>query len=176
MADFDESKSAVDASPADLGALAALAPPVDDNEILYRRVLCGGDGYYLNENHRTVVSSQAFSDRGQKPSVNRALLCEDGIAFTQEGDESNGVLSLVAKDVRAIDSVVQFDTAGRKEKLRHRIDVYPDPIKDQPGQRDNLSHAEIRPDPSYASKSIFRKLIERLAQLAAWAVKPADIR
>jgi hypothetical protein len=48
---------------------------------------------------------------------------------------------------------------------------------------DNPAHAEIRPTPAYQTKSVFRKLQERLAFLAmqriqtqGWEIPPLDQR
>jgi hypothetical protein len=66
---------------------------------------------------------------------------------------------------------------------QYKIDVIADPISGQVDQPDNLAHAEIRPMPEYQSKSVFRKLQERLAILATqrieqqdWEIPPADLR
>lgn len=75
------------------------------------------------------------------------------------------LLSIVARDVRSIDTVVQNDKAG---KIIQTFDVNIEhvPILNHPTLPDNPAHAEIYTNPHCPNKSVFRKLAERLAQLA----------
>ncbi|OGQ91855.1 MAG: hypothetical protein A2289_11710 [Deltaproteobacteria bacterium RIFOXYA12_FULL_58_15] len=134
-------------------------------EPLYRRVLCGVGHFQPLEDGTVKISSQAFSDRGMKPSVDRSSLCPHGPSYSQ-ADLSDGVVSVLASGVRGI--------AARSVKdgvtISYAIDVFPDPL---PG---NPAHAEIRPSPEYATKSAFRKVLEALALLAAWEIYPEEIR
>lgn len=149
---------------------------VVDDELLYRCVFFGRNCYQIDG--KTVhISSQAFADTNQAPSVDRAKLCAFEPIRTQK-DVKDGVISLVTIEVRMIDTVVTRNDKG-KIICTYKIDVYPAPIVDEPNLQDNPAHAEIRPTPEYQSKSVFRKLLERLAFLAnqrEWEILPYELR
>jgi hypothetical protein len=153
---------------------------VTDDEIIYRCVFYDR-GLYRIVDQRLQLSSQAFADRNQMPSVDRATLRGNDPTPTQKNPE-DGVVSLLTQAIRQIDSVRQMDAKG-KLIAQYKIDVIADPISGQVDQPDNLAHAEIRPTPEYQSKSVFRKLQERLALLATqrieqqdWEIPPSDLR
>lgn len=75
--------------------------PVDDDEVLYRRVPCVEGLYIIQAGGIIKVSSAAFSDRSFRPPVNRAELCHHDPGETQR-DPSDGVVSVVTGDVRSI--------------------------------------------------------------------------
>ena len=110
------------------------------------------------------VSSAAFSDRSFRPSVDRAELCHNDPKETQH-ELSDGVVSVVTRDVRSTDTVVQNDKDGKPIRA-FDVDVEPVPILRHPTLPDNPAHAEIDTDPPCPNKTVFRKLVERLAQLA----------
>ena len=107
-----------------------------DEEVFFRRVL-PDKNHYRRDKNGIRINSQAFADRNLEPSVDRHKLIErlslGGARYTQ-GDLRNGVLSIRAKDVRAI----QAPYAPPKQK-------------------------------------VFKKLIERLALLANWEIRPLDL-
>jgi hypothetical protein len=153
---------------------------VTDDEIIYRCVFYDR-GLYRIVDQRLQLSSQAFADRNQMPSVDRATLRGNDPTPTQKNPE-DGVVSLLTQAIRQIDSVRQMDAKG-KLIAQYKIDVIADPKSGQVDQPDNLAHAEIRPTPEYQSKSVFRKLQERLALLATqrieqqdWEIPPSDLR
>lgn len=147
---------------------------VADDELLYRCIFyktSDGTKTYKVENGRVYVSISAFRDASLAPSVDRAVLCEYNPTYTQKSFE-DGVVSLISQDIRLIDSVVQKDPKGREEFI-YKIDVLPRPLPD------NGAHAQIEPAPAYRSKSVFRKLLERLAFLAnqrEWEILPWESR
>jgi len=97
--------------------------PVADDEVLYRRVP-RVEGLYIIQAGGTIkVSSAAFSDRSFRPSVNRAELCHNDPGETQ-GDPSDGVVSVVAGDVRSIDTVVRNDGKGNLILLHVLVDLW----------------------------------------------------
>lgn len=150
--------------------------PVADEEILYRRVPRIEGLYLVQADGSIEVSSAAFSDRSFRPSVNRAELCHHDPNKTQR-ESSDGVVSLVTGDVRSIDTVVQNDGKGNLIQT-FRVDVEHVPILNHPTLPDNSAHAEIYTNPACPNKSIFRKLSERLAQLAngrPWEIELQDI-
>ena len=80
---------------------------VTDEEKLYRRILFGKKHYRLNPETKTYeVTSQAFSDRALKPSVDRAKLCGFNPPYTQT-ENKNSVVSFLALEMRSIDTVTR---------------------------------------------------------------------
>ena len=131
---------------------------VDDDETLYRsvkRIL-----WKQKNNGEFYLSSQAFTDRNRRPSVDRAKLCGHDPSYTRFSP-SDYVCSLVAKDVRTISTVVKYDKKGIPQ-VRHNIDVEPVPLSD------NAAHAEIYAVPEISGERLFKRLLERLACLARW--------
>ena len=150
--------------------------PVGDEEILYRRVPYIEGLYVVQADGAVKVSSQAFSDRSFRPSVDRAELCHNDPRKTQR-EPSDGVVSVVTRDVRSIDTVMQNDKAGKIIQT-FDVDVEHVPILNHPTLPDNAAHAEIYTNPACPNKSIFRKLSERLAQLAngrPWEIELQDL-
>ncbi len=150
--------------------------PVDDVETLYRRIRHVEGLYVVQTDGAVKVSSAAFSDPLFRPSVDRAELFHNDPKKAQR-DPSDGVVSIVACDVRSIDTVVQNDGKGNLLQT-FRVDVEHVPILNHPTLPDNPAHAEIYMNPSCPNKSIFRKLSERLAQLAngrPWEIELQDI-
>ncbi len=150
--------------------------PVVDDEILYRRVPQGKNFYITQANGTVKFSSQAFADRSFRPSVDRAELCHYDPTWTQR-DASDGVASVVTRDVRSIDTVVQNDEKGNLIRV-FCANVEHVPIINHAELLDNSAHAEIYLIPSCTNKAVFRKLCERLAQLVGerpWEIEPQDI-
>lgn len=139
---------------------------VADGEVLYRRV--PRQYYTVAPDNTLKVTSQAFAERNQRPSVNRADLCNHDPVPMCNGP-TDGVVSIVTKDVRDTDTVVQNDARGRPIQIYY-VDVDPAPLADNP------AHAEIYVQPQCPTPNVFRKLCTRLARLAnerAWEVYPA---
>jgi hypothetical protein len=140
--------------------------PITEGELFFRRVLLGRG--YAYQNGELRISSQAFADRECEPSVDRELLCRDlgGAAFTQQVPE-NGVLTITAAAVRGIN----IEHAEAKKEPAHFVaDLDPRPIAGNP------AHHVIRLVPTTDKKGVFKKLIERLPQLAKWEILPRDVR
>lgn len=148
---------------------------VTDDEILYRRIP-HIEGLYVIQDDKTVrVSTAAFSDRAFRPSVDRARLHQHNPKRIQK-EPSDGVVSVVTLDVRSIDTVMQQDR-GKTLKV-FMVDVEHVPILNDPMLPDNPAHAEIYTNPICPNRSVFRKLSERLAQLAnerGWDIKLQDL-
>src|SRR5947209_5649676 len=96
--------------------------PVDDVETLYRRIRHVEGLYVVQADGIVRVSSAAFSDPLFRPSVDRAELLHSDPKKAQR-DPSDGVVSIVARDVRSIDSVVQNDKAGKKIVQKFDVDI-----------------------------------------------------
>jgi hypothetical protein len=128
---------------------------VADQEWLYRSVR---QSEIIYENGHPRPSSQAFADRTQQVSVDRALLIDNDPRRTQKS-ETDAVVSLLAAEVRGIHTLIRRDAQGNKTGV-YAIDVRPDPLPDNP------AHALIVADPEFASSKHFRKLRESLARLA----------
>jgi hypothetical protein len=151
---------------------------VGDDETLFRCVFFGKKHYRIEPNGVLRISSQAFADRNREPSVDRALLCSNDPTWTQKssgGNENDGVVSLVADEVREIPvSSANPDAAsGEPKAVEYNIDVVPAPLQG------NHAHAVVRPTPTYRTKSVFRRVCEKLAYLASqrgWVLPPIDLR
>lgn len=151
---------------------------VEDDEILYRSISIKRSQCVPNGVGGYRLSSQAFTDSSQKPSVDRACLCDNDPTRAQKSP-TDGIVSLIAREVRSIKNFNQTkdgkplqDESG--QELMHVFDVIPDPITTPP---ENPAHALIVTSPSYASRSAFNRLIERLARIAetrGWIITPQE--
>ena len=143
---------------------------VANEEVLYKCVFYDRNLYEIQGNMATI-SSQAFTDRAMCPSVDRASLCGNNPCYSQK-DEKDAVVSLITKDVRLIDSVIQNNPKGEPE-FTYKIDVLARATEENP------AHVQIEPSPEYRNKTPFRKLLERLAYLAnqrEWEIEPYELR
>lgn len=142
---------------------------VQDDETLYRCIFFDRQGFTFIESEGLIVTRSAFLDPNNQPSVDRAKLCNNDPRYTQGDDERNGVVSLIAKEVRAIDDVKKYNNPP----VTYAIDVVPVPLNNNP------AHAEIHANPQIASKSVFRRLKTSLAILAnkrGWLIFPEGFR
>ena len=144
---------------------------VADVELLYRRVPDRAENFPIDApSGIRRLSSTAFSDRYFHPSVDRADLCEHKPAHVQS-DPTDGVVSLCVHQIRTIEAV-RNDANGR-EVQRYIADVEPNPLNG------NKAHAEILVNPAISSetKTVFKKIIERLSRLAVmWEIAPKSCR
>jgi hypothetical protein len=142
---------------------------VEDDETLYRRVVYKPDNWHIDDTGELRVTQTAFNDPNNKPSADRAKLCNHNPRSTQQEDDRNGVVFLLAYEVRAIADIV----TNTQPPLVHRIDVIHAPVED------NYAHAQIEADPAIASKGTFRRFRASLAFLAnsrGWLIKPFGYR
>jgi hypothetical protein len=114
-------------------------------------------GYIKLKNSERRPSSQAFTSPRYRISVDRARLCGNDPAYTQV-DDTDFVCSVVAGEVRSITITHNRPTGAVTHNIR--VDATPTPK--------NPAHADIYAHPDVATKGVFRKLQERLAQLARW--------
>lgn len=137
---------------------------VSDDELLYRSIPQAKLNDYIHHTGGEIrISSQAFSDRGQKPSVNRAVL--DSYDPTKvQVNPKDAVVGLVTIDVRKIDKVKKQGSDG-SDLVIYKIDVIHRPTEN------NFAHSQIEPSPEYETKNVFRKLTESLAFLANQRIK-----
>jgi hypothetical protein len=137
---------------------------VDDEELLYRSISYMKLKDYIQQtNDGIAISSQAFSDRGLKPSVDRAILNKNDPSKTQINPK-DGVVSLLTSKIRKIDEV-RKQSQDSENLTIYKIDVVHRPTPT------NLAHAQIEPSPEYETKSIFRKLTHSLAFLATERIR-----
>ena len=115
--------------------------PVDDVEILYRRIRHVEGLYVVQVDGSVKVSSAAFSDPLFRPSVDRSELFHNDPKKTQR-DPSDGVVSIVAGDVRSIDTIVQNNKVGKIIQT-FDVDIEHVPILNHPTLPNNPAHAEI---------------------------------
>ncbi len=160
--------------------VAMLEDSISDDESLYRRV--PDDVRFIKElpGETFRISSQAFYDRSQRISVDRAKLRENNPQQTLASYPGPaGVVSIKTGDVRAIHDLMHHDqTLGLTQKFE--VDVEPAPILNDPNEPDNPAHAEICTKPK-CPKKVFQILIERLALLVnskehKWLIEPPSIK
>ena len=150
---------------------------VSDEEDLYRRVRASlsedEDEYYYNEHDdRPIITRNAFRDRDKEPSVDRAKL-KSFNPHLSKINESDGIVTLVTRDVRGIGDVVTI--TEDETKVEHAVDVQPDP------EEDNEANALIGVLPEFLGskskqKNVFKLLRISLARLATengWTVPPS---
>lgn len=129
---------------------------IGDDELLYR---CVKRVHWKREGDSFRLSSQAFTDRYYRISVDRANLCGNDPSNTQM-DDTDYVRSLLTADVRATNTVIKYE--NNVPLVHHNVDVESAPLPD------NTAHAEIYTDPEISSKGVFRRLQERLICLSRW--------
>lgn len=150
---------------------------VDDDELLYRRILDGRDLYTTNDDGIVEFYAQAFGDtEGYRTSVDRANLCHNDPRYTLS-IYSGGVVSLVALEIRSLEPLPQYGKNGiNQPPIRtFDVDVEPVPIVDDPNDPDNPAHAEIYTIPECPNSKVFKRLREKLALLAnarQWELRP----
>ncbi len=143
---------------------------VHNDEILYRRISAGRKLYKIRTDGTIEISSEAFSDRELRVSVDRAKLCDNNPRYTL-GNEPGGVVSFLARDVRNVDGLTRNDRKGNPLQ-QFKIDVEPVPLSDNP------AHAEIYAIPEFADvdkKGAFHRLCRRLVRLTEarqWEIPP----
>jgi hypothetical protein len=146
---------------------------IDDSEILFRCVFYGRNLYKTEDNGTLRLSSTAFADKKQEPSVDRSSLCKEDPHWTQV-DEKDGVVSIVTRDVRSIiKSGKNPDKNDDERTIIYSLDVVPKPTED------NEAHAVVQPSPEYQTKNVFKKVRESLARIASergWVLPPHDLR
>ena len=129
--------------------------PVRNDEILYRSVR-GEEGkeYTTKSNGKPDFSYEAFKATNRKPSVDRAIL-RDHPSLSLLSD-TDGIVSLVAGQVRAIKSVERPEG----EEAVYAVDVIYAPTMENP------AHAEIIVIPEYFGSHKKRRLAYRLLRIA----------
>lgn len=132
---------------------------VDDAELLYRSIRSNNDEFRI-ENGVAVFSSKAFDDRSGRPSVDRSALCIR--ADYAKKSATDGVVAIGAQSIRAIKVFTDPNPAGIGTTL-YAVDVCYRPLVNDPT---NYAHCQIECDPTFRSKTHFKKLKEALAQLA----------
>ena len=143
---------------------------IGNNEILYRRVKKHTPNvhpndrrYRLNRLGDLEVLPMAFYDNKNEPSVDRASKHNNDPSKTQ-GDEGNGVIELLAGNVRDMD--IDY----------HEIDIKPDPLDENPAHSRIIMMPNVNKVPSDMQKRLRQKFRENLALIAnqlGWAIEPA---
>lgn len=119
-----------------------------------------------------VISSQAFTDRTLKVSVDRAKINHDDPSRTKILP-TDGIVELQAGTVRSVANICKNDTNGNLLRSQTLL-VTPDPIKGDPEMPDNPAHALIYASPDYDNRNIFKKVIEALALIATVKIPPMN--
>jgi serine/threonine protein phosphatase PrpC len=145
---------------------------VEDSEFLFRSVRSGGDEYRY-ENGTLHISSQAFRDFGNKPSVDRNSLRSD--PKDAKLTATDGVCQVLTQEVRAICHIRQLPNE-KDDKSTYGVDAIHRPREAKPPNiNENKAHCQIECSPEIANTH-FKKLKEALAKLAnkyGWIVPPA---
>lgn len=134
---------------------------VYNDEILYRRISARRKLYKIRTDGTIEISSEAFSDRQLRVSVDRAKLCDNNPRFTL-GNEPGIVVGLFTSDVRNMDGLTRNDQKGNP-LVQFKIDVEPVPLLENP------AHAEIFAIPPFENadkRGAFHRLCRRLVRLA----------
>ena len=98
-----------------------------DNEEVYRSIRSELNAEeYIFYKGKLQIRSNAFRDINKKPSVDRAKLKEFN-PFCSKLSETDGIVSLIASDVRAIKEV---ETKTEDRDASHVVDVIYDPRPD----------------------------------------------
>ena len=151
---------------------------VGDPEELIRRIPASTNCYKINpaEGNRLILSASAFNDRDHKPSVDRRFMRQ---ALEEcQNNATDGLVKIVAGDVRLIRTVQQIDPTTNKaiDGTFHAFDPIHCPIcADSPdGLPENPAHCQIESTPP-VNASRFKKLKEalaRIAQIHGWLIPP----
>ena len=148
---------------------------VHDDEVLYRSVRGQYGEEYSYDNGKLDISSEAFRDRDKKPSVDRAKL--KGNPSLSKRNDTDGIVSLITADVRAIGSV---KTKGQDNDITvHAVDVIYDPNPESDPTNNAHSLIIVKPE-FFGSKNKQRNVLKllqlALAELAeknGWTVEPS---
>jgi hypothetical protein len=139
-------------------------PDINDvcsNELLYRRVPDRlGDFYKPIDGGAYRVTSGAFGDKKQRPSVDRAKL-RDNDPEKSKKKSTDCVVSFTVAEVRGIRGFGTID-----------VEADPNPLEDP----DNPAHALITADPPFSSKNQFGKFKQVMARVAdsRWEISPPE--
>jgi hypothetical protein len=150
-------------------SVVAPSDQVDDEELLYRAVR---KRHFIRHSETDVtVSENAFTDPKMQPSVDRAQM-RDFEPHRTRFNESDGIASLVTRDVRAIDDVFQNTASGQPTGDPYVFDVIWRPIKDDPDPkvRDNPAHSQVETERAM-NDGTFKRLRRRLALLGSGRIE-----
>ena len=152
-----------------------------DDEELYRSIRGELDAEeYIFDRGKLQIRSNAFRDISKKPSVDRAKL-KEYTPFCSQLSDTDGIVSLIAADIRAIGTVKTKDKDA--EVIIHAVDVIYDPNpKSDP---ENYAHSQIVINPDFFQGDIFdtnskkertfyklKKALARLATKRGWTLVP----
>ena len=147
---------------------------ISDEEQLYRSV-CGelrDSEYTYDPTGRIKIRSNAFRDRNNIPSVDRANLREFNPSLSRL-NVTDGIVTLLTSDVRAIGDVT---TRIDETSVGHKVDVEYSPLAQNP------AHSQIVVRPEYlGSKTkqenafyLLRVALARLATNNGWTLSPGE--
>lgn len=131
---------------------------VSPDELLYRVVYASD--LARKEDGKVEVKPEAFRDRYNRPSVDRAYLRNFNPHLSRDAFGSDrSIVALYAREVRDISPLDDNDEKGNPI-AGPQIDVESKP------EEDNISHAEIFGTPIIEKKNLFRRLRVRLSRIA----------
>lgn len=148
---------------------------ISDEEELYRSVRNQTDNaeFFYDDSGQLIITKDAFRDREKEPSVDRAKLRNFNPSLSKLS-QSDGIVSLITKNVRAIGDV---KTNSDKGGLIHSVDVIYAPVYKSP---ENLAHSQITVEPKFfgsenkqkKSFKLLRISLARLATESGWILEP----
>ena len=131
---------------------------VSPDELLYRVVYASD--LTRKADGKVEVKPEAFRDRYNRPSVDRAYLRNFNPNLSRDAFGSGrGIIALYTREIRAISPLEDNDEKGNSIE-GPLIDVESKP------EEHNLSHAEIFGKPTIEKKNLFRRLRVRLSRIA----------
>src|ERR1043166_8799966 len=125
--------------------MAAGPEHVADDEWLYRSVR---REHLISENGVLRATSEAFGDRSQRVSVDRAALVDHDPRRSRKS-ETDAIAGLLTARVRG--SLPRRDAQGQEIGV-YVIDIIPEPLPENP------AHAVIYADPAFVPANHFKKL------------------
>ena len=151
-----------------------------DDEELYRSVRNELGLEYIYYDGKLRIRSDAFRDLNKKPSVDRAKLKEFS-PFCSKLSNTDGIVSLIAADVRAIGTVKTG--SQNADVIVHAVDVIYDP--NPKSDLENYAHSQIVVNPDFFRTDIFdtnskkertfyklKRALARLATERGWTLVP----
>lgn len=152
---------------------------VSNDEELYRNVRPEEEAreyYYHSTSGHLIITSQAFLDRKQEPSVDRTKL-KDFDPRNSLLNENNGIVSLITEEVRQVKEVKSDAEDGTE--IVHIVDVIWDPNPEE--DPDNDAHSRITVEPKYLTSDrrgkafkLLRRALGRLATRRGWTLEPSS--
>lgn len=154
---------------------------VGDSETLYRSIRQVSENFIPNTKDsqgRPILSSQAFADTSQEPSLFRHILCKNPPHSNPPLMGDNQCLAhFIAKDIRQSGPISHpmKNSKRTKDTIDYLIDVKSDTNRNpRTGEKQHKSHCVAYCTPTLSNDRAFKKLKERLSQIYQWTIEPNE--